>query len=290
MLTSKNRRAVTIVGAVILCIGLFIQIAVIRILFASPNIPSDFSQSSDDSRVYLDGSTDVLAAPEQLAIQEPAPLQPVGRPANEIGQDNLIKLPRLLPAENELDSDLGTENLPGNKQNELFVAAIDRVGSEPEETVTSQPKHISLPALGVEAPIKAVGLSLQGEDEGQYLQWAVPNEYAVGWHQTSAPLRTPGNTVLNGHNNVHGAVFENLVNLDVGERLILYDDDRSYEYKVTQRVLFEEDGQSLKERHWNARWMLPTSDERLTIITCWPNTTNSHRLVVVAQPIDEVGS
>ena len=85
-------------------------------------------------------------------------------------------------------------------------------------------------------------------------------------------------------------MFQNLVDLEVGEQVILYDDERSYEYQVIQRVLFEEDGQPLRERHRNARWMLPTSDERLTIITCWPNSTNSHRLVVVAQPIDETGS
>jgi sortase (surface protein transpeptidase) len=26
-------------------------------------------------------------------------------------------------------------------------------------------------------------------------------------------------------------------------------------------------------------------DERITIVTCWPRTDNSHRLVVIAEPV-----
>jgi len=89
---------------------------------------------------------------------------------------------------------------------------------------------------------------------------------------------------------MYGAVFRNLIDLELGERLVLYDDSGSYEYEVTQRELFEEDGQTQTERHWNARWMLPTSDERLTIISCWPFSTNTHRVVVIAHPVNAVGT
>ena len=282
----KNRRAINIFGAILLTTGFVIQIAVILILFVPPELPEEFRRTDGPNGDEFVASPPLLVPQDHIVPAEEGLAQTGVNSANE----DQARTPRILPADTGLVSKLASENLPGNKQNDLLVSAIGQAGSEPEEAITSQPKRISIPALGVEAPILAVGLSSQGEDEGQFLQWAVPNEYAVGWHQTSAPLSTPGNTVLNGHNNVHGAVFQNLVDLELGELLILYDDNRSYEYQVTERVLFEEDGQSLKERHWNARWMLPTSDERLTIITCWPNSTNSHRLVVVAQPIDEVGS
>lgn len=282
----KFRRAETVFGAILLCTGLFVLIAVFLTLYVPPEIPGEFRRTDGPDSDVFGTSQPNLVAQDQPVIARPGPVQAGSNTATE----DKARTSRILPVDAGLSSKLASENLPGSKQNELLVAAIGQIGSEPEETSTSQPKRISIPALGVEAPIMAVGLSSQGEDEGQFLQWAVPNEYAVGWHQTSAPLHTPGNTVLNGHNNIHGAVFQNLVDLELGDRLILYDDNQSYEYQVTQRVLFEEDGQSLKERHWNARWMLPTSDERLTIITCWPNSTNSHRLVVVAQPIDEVGT
>jgi sortase A len=34
----------------------------------------------------------------------------------------------------------------------------------------------------------------------------------------------------------------------------------------------------------NARWIEPTEDERLTLVSCWPYETNAYRLVVVARP------
>jgi sortase A len=36
----------------------------------------------------------------------------------------------------------------------------------------------------------------------------------------------------------------------------------------------------------NAQWIQPTTDERLTLVTCWPYNDNSHRLIIVARPID----
>lgn len=34
----------------------------------------------------------------------------------------------------------------------------------------------------------------------------------------------------------------------------------------------------------NARWILPSTDERLTLVTCWPAKSNTHRLIIVASP------
>ena len=48
---------------------------------------------------------------------------------------------------------------------------------------------------------------IQGQN---YLEWAAPNRFAAGWQQGSAPLGVVGNTVLNGHNNIHGDVFARL--------------------------------------------------------------------------------
>jgi len=35
----------------------------------------------------------------------------------------------------------------------------------------------------------------------------------------------------------------------------------------------------------NARYINPTADERLTLVTCWPATGNSHRLIIIARPV-----
>ena len=43
-----------------------------------------------------------------------------------------------------------------------------------------------------------------------------------------------------------------------------------------------------EQRVENAGWVLPTDDERLTLITCWPYESNTHRLVLVAKPVAEL--
>jgi len=151
---------------------------------------------------------------------------------------------------------------------------------------TGRSTRLEIPAIGVDAPIQPVGLA-ELEEEGQrYLQWQVPNDYTVGWHTNSATPGSPGNTVLNGHNNVHGEVFRDLVELDLGDEIILYKDGQRHRYQVAERQVLEENGQPLKARLDNAKWMLPTSDERLTIISCWPYVGNTHRVIVVATPVD----
>jgi sortase A len=35
----------------------------------------------------------------------------------------------------------------------------------------------------------------------------------------------------------------------------------------------------------NAQWILPSVDERLTLISCWPFESNTHRVIIVARPL-----
>jgi sortase A len=148
--------------------------------------------------------------------------------------------------------------------------------------------RLSIPALKVDAPVVPVALEEKTNQAGRpYRQWTVPDQFAAGWHDTSAPPGQPGNTVLNGHNNVHGAIFHDLVDLPLGEKIILYTNNKQLVYEVAYREFLLEMGKPLRTRLRNARWIAPSHDARLTIVTCWPNTSNSHRLVVVALPISE---
>jgi sortase A len=116
----------------------------------------------------------------------------------------------------------------------------------------------------------------------------VPNAYAVGWHQSSAPLGQLGNTVLNGHHNIYGEVFRWLVTLKPGDVIALESKGERTLYIVAQTMTLAEEGQPVETRQANARWILPTEDERVTLITCWPYDTNTHRLVVIALPLAEL--
>jgi len=145
---------------------------------------------------------------------------------------------------------------------------------------------LEIPAIGVNAPIQPVGLIDLEQDGQHYQQWQVPNAYAAGWHTTSARPGKVGNTVLNGHNNVYGAVFRDLVELQLGDEVTIYDAGQTYRYQVAHRELVEEKDQPLDVRIDNARWMLPTSDERLTLISCWPVIGITHRVIVVATAVE----
>jgi sortase A len=113
----------------------------------------------------------------------------------------------------------------------------------------------------------------------------VPQYYAAGWHHNSAPLGQPGNTVLNGHQNVFGEVFRDLEDLEIGDGLIMYDENGSHLYEITNKEFLLERGQTNEQRETNAQWIQTTADERITLVTCWPYTDNSHRLVIVAKPV-----
>ena len=136
--------------------------------------------------------------------------------------------------------------------------------------------------------IKAVSVTGEiedGDDVTEYGQWVAPDEFAVGWHTNSAPLGEVGNTVLNGHHNAYGRVFRNLAYLQEGDVIQVYGGGEWYNYVVANKLVLPEWGVTLEKRMENAAWISQSDDERLTLVTCWPEQTNSHRLIIVAVPI-----
>jgi LPXTG-site transpeptidase (sortase) family protein len=141
-----------------------------------------------------------------------------------------------------------------------------------------------IPAIGVDAPIVPVSWE-QVEVEGQTrAAWGVPDEYAAGWHETSATLSVPGNVVLNGHNTNNGEVFRDLYKLEAGNGITVYSGGESYTYAVSEVLILPEAGQPLEVRLENARYILPTDEARLTLVTCHPYGSLRNRLIVIAKP------
>ena len=162
----------------------------------------------------------------------------------------------------------------------------------PAPTPTPQgyvPDRIVIPKIDLDAPIELARTRMIKYEGSTYYQWVAPNEFAAGWHEASAMLGLPGNTVLNGHHNVDGKVFGHLIDLEEGDLITVYSGDRAFLYKIKLKMLLRELNQPIEVRYENARWIMPSADERLTLVTCWPETGNSHRLIIVAFPegIDE---
>ena len=147
------------------------------------------------------------------------------------------------------------------------------------------PDRILIPALGLDAPVIPIQSQLVQFEGDVYQQWLAPDDRAAGWHNTSVGLGAPGNTVLNGHNNIKGEVFRDLYQLQKGDEIALFSGDQEFRYLVVFTAILPERGQPIEVRLANAEWIQPTEDERITLVTCWPYESNTHRVVVVAVPV-----
>lgn len=256
------------VGILLLAFGLVLVIGVaiiwVRALLATPPQPVSMLKAGRS-----------FAAPALSTIAPSSPLAGQGTIAAPLDDGSPLPAPTATP------STLGLHAANASDMREETIALNARNRQSDHEFF-----RLAIPALDVDVPVVPVGSQEKVGPNGRiYSQWAVPNTYAVGWHDSSALPGETGNTVLNGHNNVYGAVFSNLVDLTLGERLILYRAQQQHVFQVVHREFMPEKGEPLRSRLRNARWILPSDDMRLTLVTCWPNTTNTHRLVVVAEAL-----
>lgn len=154
----------------------------------------------------------------------------------------------------------------------------------PEYEIPKIPDKIEIPAIGLTAPVIISDYNktkIEGETFGQ---WVAPYEFAAGWHPDSALLGQTGNVVINGHHNEFGEVFGELVDLKIGDLIIVFYEGESFTYVVSNRLILPERFQEAAVRLENARWLAKTNDTRLTLVTCWPADSNTHRLIIVARP------
>lgn len=145
------------------------------------------------------------------------------------------------------------------------------------------PTRIIIPKIKVDARVIPVGWKIVERDGKRVSEWETA-DYAVGWHKTSAYPGGGGNIVLSGHNNIKGEVFRDLVNVESGDKVTLYVGETEYPYVVTEAFLLRETGVSEEQQRQNTQWIMPTADERVTLVSCWPYWSNTHRVIVIAKP------
>jgi sortase A len=146
------------------------------------------------------------------------------------------------------------------------------------------PGHLVIEAVGIDAPVVPVGWHTVEQDGQLTSAWEVA-EYAAGWHQNSALPGEVGNMVLSAHSNISGEVFRFLPEVKQGDRIKVYVGEQIFEYEITETTIVKESGEPPAVRRQNARWIAPTPDERLTLVTCWPYPYSTHRFIAVAKPL-----
>lgn len=240
------------------------------------------------------------------ALDEPSPIDQVAVPgdselgfvpylvSNEPLQGDLIA-PSISANSNE-NTQIHSEQIANSEaegglvQNERHSNMVDGESEGEAEALSIWiPSRLVIPKIQLDVPIEPVTYKSVELDGKTYEQWFAPDAPTVGWHQTSAQLGAVGNTVLNGHHNIFGEVFRDLSKLEVGDRLMVQSGQRVIEYVVGTKLIVPERYQTIETRLENARWIQPSNDERITLVTCWPYESNTHRVVVVAVPVDELG-
>lgn len=232
--------------------------------------------------------------PETLNPDDPTPIAVIVHTADEAEEFGVEQtspqqsepvntgvLPTPTPATNSQPAQPNTSTAPqppavaAQQPSQTQSASVQSDGS---------PTRLVIPSVGIDSEVVPVGWSVIEKDGFQYSVWQVA-DFAVGWHETTAALGQPGNTVMAGHHNVNGEVFRDLVNVEVGDKVVAYSGNQKFEYEVELKTIVKEKGEPPEVRRRNAQWIAPTDDERLTFVTCWPYTNNTHRVIVVAKPI-----
>jgi sortase A len=164
------------------------------------------------------------------------------------------------------------------------------------------PVRIVIPDLQIDAQVVEMGWVSNGSQS----EWDMSVlKKAVGHHVNSAALGVPGNVVISGHNNIYSAEFKPISQSwppeqgqwqriddftdrsDVLNGLVIHlynAAGQQFDYTIREFYRLKDTGVSLEQRVKNAHFMQPTADARLTLVTCWPVWSNTHRLIVVAKP------
>jgi len=206
------------------------------------------------------------------------------------------------PIRDVIADDLAELDFPAKKP--APITATPEPAAAATLAVAAPPVRIAVPTLGIDCPVVQVGWQEVQVDGQRRLEWQVA-AYAAGHHQGSGLPGQPGNMVVSGHHNIEGKVFEGITRawpehdfeeldeitcrsgvLD-GQSVLVYNAaGEAFEYTIQGMYRLKDSGVTEDQRRHNARFMEPTADPTLTLITCWPYHSNTHRVVVVARLVD----
>ena len=167
----------------------------------------------------------------------------------------------------------------------------------PLPTLTPTPTPTPLP------PLPAIRLSIPAIDLNTSIQEISPIEkttwnretifewettaFSVGHYSTSGNPGGGTNIVLTGHNNISGEVFRDLDKLHPGDEVILFTEDSEFYYEVQKVYTIPYLGVETEGEATIQSLTAPQTSEMVTMVSCWPYATSSHRIIVIAVPASD---
>ena len=247
-----------------------------------PPVPSDVTIVDEHSAGAPTPLPEITAAAPNAGSTTAAPSPQPEITAAAPGATSITAAPAFLPETKPSEKAQDASPSATERKLNLGELAAERAKAFPPPA-HSLPTRLVLPSINVDSPVVEVGWKTSVQDGQAVSEWEVAN-YAVGFLKTAALPGAPGNTVMAGHNNINGEVFKNLIDLKIGDEVFVYVDQAAYRYVVKQKLLLKERGMPIEQRLQNAQWIASTNDTRLTLVSCWPYTSNTHRVIIVATP------
>lgn len=144
------------------------------------------------------------------------------------------------------------------------------------------PNWLRIPAIDLDTVVEPMGWYAAQDESGKSVsQWFIVDD-AAGWHSNSALPDGYGNVVISGHNSIGGSVFANLHQVRASDKILVWQDKQQHLYEVSETLLLPQRFVSEEQRAQNASYIEDFGDARLTLISCWPAHSDTHRIVVVA--------
>lgn len=146
------------------------------------------------------------------------------------------------------------------------------------------PVRLTAPALNFVAPIATMSWQVTEVEGERKAVWEVP-EASAGWHRNSARPGTAGNMVISGHHLAGAAIFAPLARgeVTVGTQLLVDDDQgRTLLYEVNEVAQPIPVAGSAAEQEQAAAYLAPSDQAILTLVTGWPDFSDTHYLFVRA--------
>jgi sortase A len=143
---------------------------------------------------------------------------------------------------------------------------------------TIDPRLFAAPAEGV--PIGDITIPSIGIHGWEVTQGDSQADLANGpGHDMTTPMPGQlGNVFIPGHRTTHGAPFGNIDQIKVGDDIFLHTHAGTFRYRMFEQLIVK------KTDVWVAA---PTADAQLTLASCHPKGSSSHRMVVKAMLVVE---
>ncbi len=158
----------------------------------------------------------------------------------------------------------------------------------PTDTTESflPPLRLAIPALDFATAVEPMAWQVTEVDGQRQAVWEIP-ESSAGWHINSAGTGAAGNILISGHHRQGAAVFAALARGEVSldDEIYLTDEaGKTFRYVVTEIAApIPITGATEAEQERLAAYQAPSNEGKLTLITGWPDFSNTHYLVIVAQ-------